>query len=50
MRDSKVSVAQLQALVLGASLGADDAAFTAAKIMQLLWKLFYSHYEIKSSC
>lgn len=49
MRDSKISVAQLQALVLGASLGADDVAFTAAKILQSLWKLFYTNYKIKLS-
>jgi hypothetical protein len=49
MCDSKISMAQLQALVLGASLGADDTAVTAAKTLQLIWKLFYSHYEIKLS-
>ncbi|KAJ5823821.1 hypothetical protein N7447_006161 [Penicillium robsamsonii] len=49
MRDSRISVAQLQALILGASLGADDAAFTAAKILKSLWKLFSSLYEAKLS-
>ncbi|KAJ6094128.1 hypothetical protein N7467_002973 [Penicillium canescens] len=49
MRDSRISLAQLQALVLGASLGADDAAFAAAKILRSLWKLFYGLYEAKLS-
>ncbi|KAJ5170054.1 uncharacterized protein N7500_002837 [Penicillium coprophilum] len=49
MCDSRISVAQLQALILGASLGADDAAFTAAKILKSLWKLFSGLYEAKLS-
>ncbi|KAJ5374379.1 hypothetical protein N7517_006385 [Penicillium concentricum] len=49
MRDSRISVAQLQALILGASLGADDAAFTAAKILKSFWNLFSSLYEAKLS-
>lgn len=47
MRDSRISVAQFQALLLGASLGADDAACTAAEILQSLWKVYYNLYQAK---
>ncbi|KAJ5769163.1 hypothetical protein N7520_003722 [Penicillium odoratum] len=47
MRDSRISVEQLQALLLGASLGADEAALTAAQILQSLWKIYYNMYQAK---
>ncbi|KAJ5627388.1 hypothetical protein N7528_004815 [Penicillium herquei] len=47
MRDSRISVAQLSALLLGASLGADDNAFTAAEIVQSLWKIYSNLYQTK---
>ncbi|KAF9894932.1 hypothetical protein FE257_004554 [Aspergillus nanangensis] len=47
MGDSRISVAQLQALLLGASLGADKAAFTAAEILQSLWRRYYNIYQAK---
>lgn len=47
MRNSPMSVTQLQALVLGASLGADDSTFIAAKILQSLWNVFGYLYKAK---
>jgi hypothetical protein len=47
MRDSRISVAQLQTLLLGASLGADDGAFTAAQILRSLWKIYDNLYQAR---
>jgi hypothetical protein len=49
MRDSRISVAQLQALVLGASLGAGDtaSATAVAKVLQTLWNVFGQLYKEK---
>lgn len=45
MHDSKVSVAQFQAMLLGASLGADEAALKAARILHFLWGKYHNLYQ-----
>lgn len=47
MHDSRISVEQLQALALGASLGSYDGAVPAAKFIGSLWKLFYQIYRLR---
>ncbi|OOF93336.1 hypothetical protein ASPCADRAFT_398398 [Aspergillus carbonarius ITEM 5010] len=47
MHDSRISVEQLQALVLGASLGSPEDSVTAAKILRSLWKLFHHIYQVR---
>ncbi|KAJ5720779.1 uncharacterized protein N7483_008713 [Penicillium malachiteum] len=47
MRDSRISIAQLSALLLGASLCADETAFTAAAILQSLWKIYSNLYQAR---
>ncbi|KAJ5547777.1 hypothetical protein N7513_005011 [Penicillium frequentans] len=47
MRDSRISVPQLQALLLGASLGADEFAFTAAQILLSLWKIYHNAFQAR---
>ncbi|PYI27959.1 hypothetical protein BP00DRAFT_459790 [Aspergillus indologenus CBS 114.80] len=47
MHDSRISVEQLQALALGASLGSCDDATPAAKILRSLWKLFHHIYRAR---
>ncbi|OJJ96449.1 hypothetical protein ASPACDRAFT_54370 [Aspergillus aculeatus ATCC 16872] len=47
MHDSRISVEQLQALALGASLGSCDDAIPAAKILRSLWKLFNQIYRAR---
>ncbi|GLA81319.1 hypothetical protein AtubIFM56815_004963 [Aspergillus tubingensis] len=47
MHDSRISVEQLQALALGASLGSYDNAVSAAKFIGSLWRLFHYIYQLK---
>ncbi|PWY92995.1 hypothetical protein BO94DRAFT_564195 [Aspergillus sclerotioniger CBS 115572] len=47
MHDSRISVEQLQALMLGASLGSSEDSVTAAKIIRSLWKLFHHIYQVR---
>ncbi|GIK05453.1 hypothetical protein Aspvir_009563 [Aspergillus viridinutans] len=47
MHDSRLTVAQLQALVLGASLDSPAHASIAGKIFKLLWAMFYSRYQVQ---
>ncbi|GKZ35790.1 hypothetical protein AbraIFM66950_006585 [Aspergillus brasiliensis] len=46
MHDSRISVEQLQALALGASLGSYEGAVPAAKFIGSLWKLFHPIYQL----
>ncbi|OJJ77940.1 hypothetical protein ASPBRDRAFT_50758 [Aspergillus brasiliensis CBS 101740] len=46
MHDSRISVEQLQALALGASLGSYEGAVPAAKFIGSLWKLFHHIYQL----
>ncbi|RAL04544.1 uncharacterized protein BO80DRAFT_398847 [Aspergillus ibericus CBS 121593] len=47
MHDSRISVEQLQALALGASLGSPDVPVTAARILRSLWQLFHQIYQAR---
>ncbi|PYI08303.1 hypothetical protein BO78DRAFT_339468 [Aspergillus sclerotiicarbonarius CBS 121057] len=47
MHDSRISVEQLQALALGASLGSPEVPVTAAMILRSLWNLFHRIYQVR---
>lgn len=45
MHDSRITVARLQALLLGALLGADDDSITIARMLESLWEIYYRDYQ-----
>ncbi|RLL97341.1 hypothetical protein CFD26_106249 [Aspergillus turcosus] len=47
MHDSRLTVAQLQALALGASLDSPTQASIAGKVLKLLWAMFHTRYQVQ---
>lgn len=47
LQGSRITVTQLQALVLGASLGAGSDSPVAAKILHTLWEIYYKVFSMK---